>query len=77
MDYAQEIRQSGPDFVVDFFYPTGELAAGMYKVEYRATWNQQVYDGYNFFGPGTNSLEETGTCTLYPLISWRGNVAEA
>jgi hypothetical protein len=63
MDYAQPVRQTG-DYVVDFFYPTGELAAGTYKVEYRVTWRQQIYDGYNFFGPGTNTLEETGTCTF-------------
>jgi hypothetical protein len=64
MDYAKPIRESGPDVVVDFFYPTGELAAGTYTIEYRVTWSRQIYDGYNFFGPGTNTLDETGTCTF-------------
>lgn len=63
MDFAQPVRKSG-DYVVDFFYPTGELAAGTYKIDYRVTWRQQIYDGYNFFGPGTNTLSETGTCTF-------------
>ncbi len=63
LEYAQPVRSSG-DFVVDYFYPTGELAAGTYKIEYRVTWSEQIYDGYNFFGPGTNTLEETGSCTF-------------
>jgi hypothetical protein len=64
LDYAQNVRQSGGDLVVDFFYPTGELAAGTYKIEYRVTWSEQIFDGYNFFGPGTNTLEESGSCTF-------------
>jgi len=63
MEYAQPVRRAG-DFVVDFFYPTGELAAGTYLIDYRVTWSEQIYDGYDFFGPGTNTLEETGSCTF-------------
>lgn len=63
MDFAQPVRHPR-DYVVDFFYPTGTLAAGTYKIEYRVTWSRQIYDGYNYFGPGTNTLEETGTCTF-------------
>lgn len=64
MEYAQPMRQQGTDYVVDFFYPTGELAAGTYVVEYRVSWSEQIYDGYNFFGPGTTTLSESGTCTF-------------
>ncbi|MCO6443910.1 MAG: SH3 domain-containing protein [Anaerolineae bacterium] len=64
LEYAKPVRRQGTDYVVDFFYPTGELDAGTYAIDFHVTWSEQIYDGYNYFGPGTRNLEETGTCTF-------------
>ncbi|MBW7880935.1 MAG: SUMF1/EgtB/PvdO family nonheme iron enzyme, partial [Anaerolineae bacterium] len=64
LDYATTISPSGGDFVLDFFYPTEPLTAGIYQVVYRVTWREQIFDGYDYFGPETNNPEVTGTCTF-------------
>ena len=52
------------DPAVDWLAVIGPLEAGTYRVEYTVSWTQQIYDGYDYFGPGTNNLQYTGTCTF-------------
>lgn len=58
------ITQRGSDYAVDWLTVIGPLEAGTYRVEYTVSWTQQIYDGYDYFGPGTNNLQYTGTCTF-------------
>ncbi len=58
------ITQRGGDYAVDWLAVIGPLDAGTYRVEYTVSWTQQIYDGYDYFGPGTNNLQYTGTCTF-------------
>lgn len=62
--YRQPVQAVGNDFAVSWYAPIGPLAAGEYEVTYRVSWNVRTFDGYQFYGPGTNTLEETGTCTF-------------
>lgn len=57
-------RQQGDSFVKYWFVPYGPLAAGEYRITYRATWSTQITDGYEFFGPGTRNPVEEGSCTF-------------
>jgi hypothetical protein len=58
------IIQRGSDYAVDWLTVVGPLDAGTYRVEYTVSWTQQIYDGYDTFGPGTNKQQYTGTCTF-------------
>jgi hypothetical protein len=62
--YRQPIQEVGNDYAVSWYAPIGPLAAGEYEVTYRVSWDARTFDGYQFYGPGTNTLEETGTCTF-------------
>jgi hypothetical protein len=57
-------RQNDGNYWVYWYVPHGPLAAGPYTITFRLTWTQQISDGYDVFGPGTNNLEERGTCTF-------------
>jgi len=62
--YRQPIEDTPGDYVVYWYAPVGPLAAGEYEITYRVTWAQQIFDGYNYYGPGTTRAVEEGTCTL-------------
>jgi hypothetical protein len=62
--YGLGTRQQGAAFVKYWFVPFGPLQAGEYTITYRATWSQQITDGWGFFGPGTSHPIEQGSCTF-------------
>ncbi len=62
--YRQPIQNFGGDFAESWFVPYGPLEAGEYTITYRVSWSQQIFDGYQFFGPGSNTPSEEGTCTF-------------
>lgn len=62
--YASTIRPSGNAYVIDWHVPTAPLTAGTHTITYRATWVRPISDGFARFGPGTENVEETGTCTF-------------
>ncbi len=63
--YATRISQrSDGNYWIYWFVPFGPLAAGEYTITFRLTWQAQITDGYDVFGPGTNTPEETGSCTF-------------
>jgi hypothetical protein len=63
--YASSIRvERDGNYHIYWYVPYGPLAAGEHKITYSVTWSQQITDGYDFFGPGTNRASESGTCTF-------------
>ncbi|MCC6802029.1 MAG: SH3 domain-containing protein [Anaerolineae bacterium] len=67
LDYRQfqgSIRQSGGQYMVDWYVRTEPLASGPHTITYRLTWSTAISDGAQSFGPGTSIPEETGSCTF-------------
>ncbi|MEL6150720.1 MAG: SH3 domain-containing protein [Chloroflexota bacterium] len=62
--YRQPIQDVGNDVAVSWYVPVGPLRAGEYTITYTVTWRNAVFDGYNFYGPGTNAASEVGSCTF-------------
>ncbi len=58
------IQRSNGDYAVYWYVPAGPLSAGEHRITYRVTWSRQITDGYQNFGPGTNTLVEEGSCTF-------------
>ena len=51
-------------FTIWWYVPVGKLDPGVHTVEYTGTWDEQVFDGFDNYGPGSDNPEETGTCTF-------------
>lgn len=64
LNFTPISQRPGGDFYVDWLSVVGPLDAGTYRVEYTVSWSRQIYDGYDYFGPGTNNLQYVGTCTF-------------
>ncbi len=62
--YRLPTQNTGTDRVVYWYAPAGPLAAGEYEITYRVTWSQRIFDGYNFYGPGSSFAVEEGSCTF-------------
>jgi hypothetical protein len=63
--YDSSIRkQADGNYYIYWFVPYGPLTVGQHTITYRVSWTQQITDGYDFFGPGTNRPSESGTCTF-------------
>ncbi len=62
--YRGSIQQENGLYVVYWFVPTEPLAAGQHVISYHVTWSQTVFDGFDYFGPGTNKAEQSGSCTF-------------
>ena len=62
--YRQPIQQVGQDYAVYWYAPVGPLLPGEHEITYSVTWNSAVFDGYQFFGPGTTTLTEEGSCSF-------------
>jgi hypothetical protein len=58
------ITQRDGNFYVFYSVDIGFLRPGHYEVEYRATWNNPVNDGYADFGPGTENPLDDGNCNF-------------
>lgn len=68
LDYREfqgRIRQDGSgQWMVDWYVRTEPLASGAHTITYRVTWSAAISDGVKSYGPGTGTLEETGSCTF-------------
>jgi hypothetical protein len=62
--YGLRTRQVGNSYAKYWYVPFGPLDAGTYNITYRATWSEQITDGYENFGPGTRNPVEEGSCTF-------------
>lgn len=58
------IEKRGANFWVFYTAQIGRLRPGQYGVEFRLNWKQAIFDGYGNFGPDTDTLEMTGTCSF-------------
>jgi hypothetical protein len=64
-DYRGPIRQQNDgNYWVYWYVPAGPLSAGPHEITYRVLWREQITDGYDVFGPGTNNPEQRGTCSF-------------
>lgn len=54
----------GGNYWVFFTANIGNLKPGQYGVEYKLSWSEQTFDGYKKFGPGTDTLEQSATCSF-------------
>ena len=52
------------NFWVFYTAPIGHLKPGQYGVAMRLTWKQAISDGFDDFGPGTDTEEIFSTCTF-------------
>ena len=62
--YRSATRQRGSDQVVYWYVPYGPLAAGNYRITYRVTWRTAISDGYQSYGPGTDTEFEEESCNF-------------
>lgn len=59
-----EITQRGNRFYVFYSAPVGNLRPGHYEIEYRVTWAEPHFDGFDDYGPGTTIPVDNGTCNF-------------
>lgn len=62
--YRLQPQQIGDDLALYWFVPAGPLAAGEYTITYRVSWRDRIFDGYDFYGPGSLYPVEQGSCTF-------------
>lgn len=66
LDDPQTVGPAEVDGLLWFFYvaPIGNLRPGHYEIEYRVTWDRQISDGFQNFGPGTSNEIEASNCNF-------------
>ena len=70
MDIVSEIKESYDDngvlegYSVFFYHYAGKLAPGSHLVEIRITWKEEIYDGWDYYGPGTSYPDLGGFCEI-------------
>lgn len=57
------------NWTVYWYVPIGRLDAGEYTLEYQATWSEEISDGRDDFGPGTDNEIESGRCTFVVIAN--------
>ncbi len=63
--YATRVRERADgDWEIYWYVPAGELGRGTHRITYRVSWSAPITDGYRWFGPGTQTEFETGSCTF-------------
>ena len=58
------IQKLGTNYWVFYTVPVGNLSPGNYGVDFKLDWANQITDGYEKFGPGTNNISYHSTCTF-------------
>ncbi|MBL8163060.1 MAG: hypothetical protein JNJ61_13830 [Anaerolineae bacterium] len=58
------VTQRTSNFWVFYTANIGKLRPGGYGVEFKLSWNQAISDGYDDFGPGTDNILQSATCTF-------------
>ncbi|NWF69478.1 MAG: SH3 domain-containing protein [Chloroflexi bacterium] len=63
--YVTPARQEDDGYYHIYWFVPVELPnAGQYVITYRVTWDTQITDGIDSFGPGSNNPVQTGSCTV-------------
>ena len=64
-EYALPVKFQADNHYYQYWYvPYCPLMSGKHVITYHATWRTAVSDGYQQYGPGTNNVEQSGTCTF-------------
>lgn len=63
-DYATDMKTESGVYIIYWYYPVGQLAAGEHEVEFQLSWDEAITDGYAQFGPGTANEVDAGSCTF-------------
>jgi hypothetical protein len=61
-NYTTEMKLVSGQYYVYWYYPVGQLSAGQHTVTYLLSWDEEITDGYNSFGPGTDEEVNEGSC---------------
>lgn len=64
--FQYEIKQNAQQnaFGTPVLVVLGSLPAGTHHIRTEITWSQKIYDGEDYFGPGSANEKLTGNCTL-------------
>jgi hypothetical protein len=62
--YATEMRTEAGVWIVYWYYPVGRLTAGEHEIDFKLTWDEEIFDGYKRFGPGTPNETDEGRCAF-------------
>jgi hypothetical protein len=54
----------GGRYYVYWYVPIGSPLPGEHKIEYKVSWQQQISDGDQTYGPGGKTEVDTGTCAF-------------
>ena len=57
-------QQLGSNNWVFYTAQMGNLAPGTYGVEFKLSWEEETFDGYDTYGPGTDNESFQSTCTF-------------
>jgi hypothetical protein len=52
------------NYWVFYIARVNNLSAGYYGIEYKVTWADDHFDGYDDYGPGTSNAELTSNCSF-------------
>ncbi len=64
-DHQDQVLDQGNSWAVHWYVPhPRSLAAGEHRIEYRASWRAPIFDGQQYYGPGTAQEIESGSCTF-------------
>jgi hypothetical protein len=58
------IEQRGTNHWVFYTARIGNLAPGTYGVEFKLSWEEETFDGYDTYGPGSDNESFQSTCTF-------------
>lgn len=61
---VSQIEQRGANYWVFYYAPIGNLKPGTYGVEFKLSWEEPTFDGYDEYGPGTENESFLSTCTF-------------
>ncbi|MCY3946834.1 MAG: SH3 domain-containing protein [Anaerolineaceae bacterium] len=60
-------RHDDGNTYVYWYVRYGPLEAGDHRITYQLTWSEAISDGYRRFGPGTDTTQESGSCSFRVL----------
>lgn len=67
-----DVRVSGGLYWVFYYSVLGNLRPGQYYIEYKVSWDEPIYDGYDEYGPGTDYPELVSGCEFNVLPNLQG-----
>ena len=63
IDFGDTQEKNGM-FIVQAMFDVGELNPGEYEIQTNLTFDKNIYDGNEWYGPETQYLTIEGTCTV-------------